>query len=196
MLNDKNIIENPELPSAKELLYKNTTKLSEQAITSFQIFAMKKITWLIATLITVVFGGLGIGLCFVNTYIGVAVLIAGILGGVIFFPYLVRSQIKKQNELIFQGGINVNEFEFYENQLIVTNIDKNSESDIFQSYLYKDLNKIIEFADYVAIYINKNQSYLLDKRGMNKGTISEVLSLLKQNNIQYIDKQALGENKK
>ena len=36
MLNDKNIIENPELPSAKELLYKNTTKLSEQAITSFQ----------------------------------------------------------------------------------------------------------------------------------------------------------------
>ena len=157
---------------------------------------MKKITWLIATLITVVFGGLGIGLCFVNTYIGVAVLIAGILGGVIFFPYLVRSQIKKQNELIFQGGINVNEFEFYENQLIVTNIDKNSESDIFQSYLYKDLNKIIEFADYVAIYINKNQSYLLDKRGMNKGTISEVLSLLKQNNIQYIDKQALGENKK
>ena len=196
MLNDKNMNEYSELPSAKELLYKNTTKLSEQAITSFQIFAMKKTTWLIATLITVVFGGLGIGLCFVNTYIGVAVLIAGILGGVIFFPYLVRSQIKKQNELIFQGGINVNEFEFYENQLIVTNIDKNSESDIFQSYLYKDLNKIIEFADYVAIYINKNQSYLLDKRGMNKGTISEVLSLLKQNNIQYIDKQALGENKK
>ena len=196
MLNDKNMNEYSELPSAKELLYKNTTKLSEQAITSFQIFAMKKITWLIATLITVVFGGIGIGLCFVNTYIGVAVLIAGILGGVIFFPYLVRSQLKKQNELIFQGGINVNEFEFYENQLIVTNIDKNSESDIFQSYLYKDLNKIIEFADYVAIYINKNQSYLLDKRGMNKGTISEVLSLLKQNNIQYIDKQALGENKK
>ena len=162
-----------ELPDEKDLKFKNTTKLNEQAITAFQIFAMKKYTWTIASLISIVFGGLGLGLCFVNAYIGVAVLIAGILGGVIFFPYLSREQIKKQNALIFEGKKYVNVFEFFDEKLVVTNVD--GENDIYQIYDYKGLVQVVLFAEYIAIYINKNQSYLLDKKGMNKGTIDEVL---------------------
>lgn len=183
-----------ELPDEKDLKFKNTTKLNEQAITAFQIFAMKKYTWTIASLISIVFGGLGLGLCFVNAYIGVAVLIAGILGGVIFFPYLSREQIKKQNALIFEGKKYVNVFEFFDEKLVVTNVD--GENDIYQIYDYKGLAQVVLFAEYIAIYINKNQSYLLDKKGMNKGTIDEVLALLKSQNIPFKDKTTLGEVKK
>lgn len=183
-----------ELPDEKDLKFKNTTKLNEQAITAFQIFAMKKYTWTIASLISIVFGGLGLGLCFVNAYIGVAVLIAGILGGVIFFPYLSREQIKKQNALIFEGKKYINVFEFFDEKLVVTNVD--GENDIYQIYDYKGLVQVVLFAEYIAIYINKNQSYLLDKKGMNKGTIDEVLALLKSQNIPFKDKTTLGEVKK
>ena len=191
---NNDIVQDNELPDEKSLKFKNTTKLNEQAITAFQIFAMKKYTWTIASLISIVFGGLGLGLCFVNAYVGVAVLIAGILGGVIFFPYLSREQIKKQNALIKKKKKYVNVFEFFDEKLVVTNVD--GENDIYQIYDYKGLAQVVLFAEYIAIYINKNQSYLLDKKGMNKGTIDEVLALLKSQNIPFKDKTTLGEVKK
>lgn len=181
----------------EDILYMNTTKLKEEDITAFQTFAMKKYSLFIAIAITVVFGGLGIGLCFVNTYVGVAILLAGIIGGLFFFPYLSKNQIKTQNATIFDGKDYSNTFEFYSDHLKVTNIDgAQPEKKISQEFSYNELYKLVTFKNYVCLYINKNQSFLLSYTGMKKGTIAELIDFLKAKNIKSQDKTSLGEMKK
>lgn len=182
----------------KDILYINTSKLKEDEITAFQMFAMKKYTLFIAISIAVVFGGLGLGLCFVNTYIGVAILLAGIIGGLFFFPYLSKSQLQKQNREIFDGKDYMNTFEFYDDHMKVINIDNNKENseEISQEFLYSELYKLVSYKEFVFIYINKNQSFILNKTGMKKGTIAELVDFLKNKKIKYQDKTALGEMKR
>lgn len=192
---DKKTQEKPQID--ENILFLNTTKLKEEDITAFQTFAMKKYSLFIAIAITVVFGGLGIGLCFVNTYVGVAILLAGIIGGLFFFPYLSKNQIKTQNTAIFDGKDYTNTFEFYEDHLKVTNIDgAEPEKEISQEFSYDELYKLVTFKNYVCLYINKNQSFLLSYTGMKKGTIAELIDFLKAKNIKFQDKTSLGEMKK
>lgn len=180
-----------------DILFMNTSKLKEEDITAFQTFAMKKYSIFIAITIAVVFGGLGVGLCFVNTYIGIAILLAGIIGGLFFFPYLSRNQIKTQNSAIFDGKDYANSFEFYSDHFRVINIDNSaSEKEISQEFLYSELYKLVDYKQYIFIYINKNQSFLLNKTGMKKGTVAELIDFLKEKNIKFQDKTNLGEMKK
>ncbi len=180
----------------KDLFFKNITTLNESDITSFQLFALKRHTIIVATIITILLCGLGAGLCFVNTYVGSAIIIAGIVGGVFFFPYLSREQIKKQNAVLFSGGKYVNEFDFYENHMKVTNIDEEREEDYYQTFEYQNIYKLVDFQDFIFIYVSKNQSFLILKTEMNKGTITELIDFLKNKNIKYVDKKSLGEIKK
>ena len=203
---DKKTQEKPQID--ENILFLNKTKLKEEDITAFQTFAVKKHSLFIAIAITVVFGGLGIGLCFVNTYIGVAILLAGIIGGLFFFPYLSKNQIKTQNAAIFGGKDYANTFEFYSDHLKVINIDEaepekeinaddaQSRKEISQEFSYDELYKLVTFKNYVCLYINKNQSFLLSYIGMKKGTIAELIDFLKAKNLAFQDKTALGEMKK
>lgn len=180
----------------KELIFKNTTTLNESDITTFQLFALKKHTIFISAMITIVLVGLGVGLCFVNTYVGVAILIAGIVGGIIFFPYLSKEQIKRQNAVLFNGGKYVNVFDFYDDKMKVTNVDEERDEDYFQTFEYSTLYQVVDYQEFLFIYVNKNQSFLLLKTGMNKGTIAELIEFLKNKKIKYVDKKSLGEMKK
>ena len=74
----------------KDLLFYNTTKLTEEEITAFQTFAMKKDNLWASIFISLLSVGLGVGLIFVNTYVGVAIIIAGLLGGLVLFPYITK----------------------------------------------------------------------------------------------------------
>lgn len=180
----------------KDIILKNTTSLNESDITSFQLFAQKKHTFIVATIITLVLVGLGVGLCFVNAYVGGAIIIAGIVGGIIFFPYLSKEQIKRQNAVLFNGGKYVNVFEFYDDHLKVTNVDEDRDEDYFQTFEYSTLYQFVEYQEFLFIYTSKNQCFLVLKTGMNKGTIAELIEFLKNKNIKYVDKKSLGEMKK
>ena len=180
----------------KEIILKNTTTLNEKDISSFQLFAIKRHTIFVSILISVILVGIGIGLCFVNTYVGAAVIIAGIVGGVIFFPYLSKEQIKRQNAVLFSGDKYVNVFNFYDNLLKVTNIDEDRDEDLYQTFDYTSLYKVVDYQEFIFIYTSKNQSFLLLNIGMNKGTIADLIDFLKNKNIKYIYKKSLGEMKK
>ena len=188
---DKKIKKNED----KDILFINTTKLTEEEVTNLQLFTLKKYNLLISIMIAVFFGGIGIGLCFVNTYVGVAILLAGIIGGLFLFPYVTKEQIKRQNNQIFANQDYINSFEFYNDYINIKNIDKNNEKEISQNFNYSGLYKVVEFSQFVYIFINKNQSFMLDKKGMTKGTIGEVIELLKENGLKYQDKRYLGDYK-
>lgn len=180
----------------EEFLYKNTTAINESDITNYQLFALKRRNILVSFMITVIICGIGIGLCFVEAYVGTAIIIAGIVGGVILFPYLSKEQIRRQNSVLFDGGKHVNIFEFYKEEIKVINVDENRGEDLYQTFSYNQIYKIDDFVEFLFIYVSKNQSFLMLKTGMNKGTISDLLEFLKSKDIKIEDKTSLGTLKK
>ena len=183
------------IKSDNDIFFANTTNLDANQITTFQLFALKKYHIFISIMITVVFGGLGIGLIFVNEFVGTAVLLAGIIGGLFLFPYMMKDQIKKQNQ-VFQENDYKNTFLFYQDKLLVLNQDVKKEKEYRQEFLYQELFRVDEYTQVVYIFINKNQGFILDKTKMTKGTIGETIEFLKTKGVKYKDKKSLGDIKK
>lgn len=177
----------------KDILFSNTTKLNGSEVTAFQNHALKKYTLTISIVIAVFFSAIGIGLCFINTYLGAAIIVAGIVGGVILFPYLTKETIRKQNLEIFGDVDYINQFNFYEDKLEVINIDERSNKQASQEFDYQEIYKIEEFKLRLFIYINKNQSFIFDAKSMTKGTVGEVVDLFKSKGVKIVDKTNLPE---
>ena len=161
----------------KDLLFYNTTKLTEEEITAFQTFAMKKDNLWASIFISLLSVGLGVGLIFVNTYVGVAIIIAGLLGGLVLFPYITKEQLKRQNLEMFEDGKYINTFEFYEDYLKVTNIDgnKTEENSISQEFKYDELYKFTLYKQYLFIFENKFQGFILAQTCMTIGIIGDLV---------------------
>ena len=179
----------------KDLLFYNTTKLTEEEITAFQTFAMKKDNLWASIFISLLSVGLGVGLIFVNTYVGVAIIIAGLLGGLVLFPYITKEQLKRQNLEMFKDGKYINTFEFYEDHLTVINTATNSEEPISQEFKYDELYKFTLYKQYLFIFENKFQGFILAQTCMTKGTIGDLVDFLKSKNIPFEDRTSLGDVK-
>lgn len=181
----------------KDLLFYNTTKLTEEEITAFQTFAMKKDNLWASIFISLLSVGVGVGLIFVNTYVGVAIIIAGLLGGLVLFPYITKEQLRRQNLEMFEDGKYINTFEFYEDYLKVTNIDgnKTEENSISQEFKYDELYKFTLYKQYLFIFENKFQGFILAQTSMTKGTIGDLVEFLKSKNIPFKDRTSLGDVK-
>lgn len=181
----------------KDLLFYNTTKLTEEEITAFQTFALKKTNRLTSFAIALLSIGIGVGLIFVNTYVGVAIIIAGLLGGLVLFPYITKEQLKKQNLEMFEDEKYTNTFEFYEDYLKVTNIDgsRTEDNSISQEFNYDELYKFALYKQFVFIFVNKNQGFILNQTCMTKGTIGDLVEFLKSKSIPFEDRTSLGEVK-
>ena len=171
----------------EELLFKNTSKMDEEEITLFQNYALKKMTIIASVAFTLFFVILGIGLSFVILPMGIILIVCGCIGGLIFMPYLLKENIKKQNIQNLGDKKYLNTFEFYENSLEVTT-EATSSKQANQSINYGDLYQLVVYKMHLFIFINPGQSFILSFKGMTKGTYQDVIDLLKSKNVKVIDK--------
>ena len=178
----------------EEPLFKNTSRMDEKEIQEFQSFALKKTMTLYSVIIALVCLGAGIGLYFVSSYLGIAVAVIGLLGAFVLFPYVIKESIKKQNSDVFANKKFLNTFEFFKNDMLVTSEQADVESSKFERNAeekvnYKDLYKVVVYFPYVFIYINESQSFILNQKGMTKGTVEELLKFLSQNGLKITIKK-------
>lgn len=183
----------------EEILFKNTSKLTEEDITFFQNIIMKKKILFYSLFVVLFCAGLGVGLLFVHTFLGVAIMVCGFVGGGFLLPYLLKDGMKKQNELYFKDKKYLNHFEFYEEYFKVTSEVSTKESKEYksegsESLYYQDIYKVVEYKSNVFIYLNKKESYILDKKGMEKGVVSDLIELFKNQNIKIVDKKSVSES--
>ncbi len=180
----------------EKVLYRNTSRMNDEEISVFQNFALKKTTIVSSIVFSLIFVGLGVGLCFADLTIGITLIVCGILGGVVLLPYLMKESVKKQNKVILGDKKYLNTFEFYEDYIFVSskatpNKESNDYEDIAsQKLYYHEIFKVVVYKTYLFIYINKRQSFILSFRGMTKGTIGEVIEYLKGKAIKTIDKSS------
>lgn len=190
-----------------EVLFKNTSKMDDEEIALFQNFALKKSTMISSLIFTLCFVGVGIGLCFIDLTMGITLIVCGAVGGVVLLPYLTKESIKKQNKITLGDKKYLNTFEFMddcvnvESQATTTKETNDYQPVATQKIFYRDIFKLVLYKEHLFLYINARQSFILNFKGMTKGTVGELVQLLKEKGIKVIDKSyvqtpSIGEGKK
>lgn len=185
-----------EISKEKQIKFKNTSKMNEDEIAVFQNYALKKTIILSSALLIGFCVLIGVGLCFIELYLGVAIIIAGVLGGGVLMPFLMKDSVKKQNKLVFGDRKYLNHFEFFKDYFMVTSEATTSkESNDYsvnaeEKLLYSDLFQVVVYKTYIFLYINKAQSFVLNQKGMTLGTAGELILFLKDKGLKIIDKSS------
>lgn len=177
----------------EKLLYKNTSKMDKEEVSMFQGFAMKKNLLILSICFTLIFVGIGVGVSFIELTFGIITIVCGVLGGFVLLPYLMKEQNKKQNDKAFSDKKYLNTFEFYAEHVQITTETALASSNKFeetatQKVQYNDFVKGVLYKQRLYLYINSNQCFIINYLGMTKGTIGEVIELLKEKNINIVDK--------
>ena len=182
----------------EQVLFKNTSKMDDEEISLFQSYALKKTILITSILFSLIFAGGGIGLCFVDLTMGIVLIVCGLVGGLILIPYGLKESVKKQNKVTLGDRKYLNTFEFFEDHIFVrSQATKDKQSNDYQEIasqklFYQDLFKFVVYKQHLFIYINPRQSFILNFLGMTKGTIGEVIDLLKNKGVKFIDKSSVN----
>ena len=177
----------------KEMLFKNTSKLDDKEIASFQTFAMKKVNLTASILFTTVFVAIGIGVSFIQIIYGLISLACGVIGGFVLLPYLMKESLKKHNEKNFDGRKYLNTYAFFDEYVTITSEQampgSNEYKEIASKNLeYIDIYQVVLRDDHLYLYLDSYQAFILDYKGMTKGTATELIALLKEKCFKVINK--------
>ena len=179
----------------EEALFKNTSRISEQELTKYQLKMLTKTIILFATVVILISVAVGLPLIFfVNEFVGGAIIVLGALGGAVLLPYLLKDSVKKQNAQILGDRKYLNTYEFFQDKMTIIN----SATDNFSSSEYKEIAradidikniyKLMVDPIYIFIYLDSRQSLFLDKRGMTKGTAGELVEFIQGKGVKIVDK--------
>ena len=177
----------------KKLLFKNTSKMDGKEIENVQAVKIKKMMFATSIALFIAFTAIGIGAYFWETFLGVAIIVVGAFGSLCFYPYLVKSNLKKQNEMIFKGKKYLNHFEFYEEEIFVTSEvsgenENQYEEKASEKFLYNEITKVVVYKQYLFLYLNNVQSLILNQKGMTTGVVADLIEFFKNKNIKVIQK--------
>ena len=172
----------------QECLFKNTSKMGENEVYEFQSFILKKMILTFSIIIAIVCLGVGVGLYFVASYLGIAIAVIGLLGAFVLFPYVMKESVKKNNQQLFNGKKYLNTFEFYDDRVVIVCEEADENSTEYtkkreETILYENLYKLELHEPYIFIYVDKVQSLLLNEKGMTKGVIADLIDFLKSKGI-------------
>ena len=180
----------------QDILFKNTSKMEEAEISLFQSFALKKMIWIMSICFALVFVAIGVVLAlFVDLTGGIITIACGVIGAFVLLPYLMKENIKKQNQKNFDGKKYLNTFVFYDDNVsITTEVSREAKGDFeevgSQKLFYNDVFKMVIYKEHLFIFINESQSFVVSFKGMTKGTVAELIDFLKSKNIKTNDKSA------
>lgn len=184
----------------EKLLFKNTSRMGKEEIDIFQNFAIKKTSMWTSIAILLICVGTGVGLFFVNMYLGIAMAVAGAIGAFIM-PYVISQSVKKQNQAIFQDKKYLNHFEFFEDKVVITSeaaeMDSNTYKEVAkQDISYEQIDHVIVYGLYLFVFVNKYQSLILNQKGMTEGVVGELLDYFKSKGIKVQYKREYSQRKR
>lgn len=182
----------------EEIKFKNTSKMNAEEVSIFQNYAMKKTNIIMSVGFAVIFVALGVGLAFWNLTVGVICLVCGVAGGGFFLPYLLKENQKRMNAQALGDKKYLNTFEFYEDKFVVTSSETQSSNDKNyhevgnQTIAYQDLYKVVTYKDRLFLFLDAQQSLIVDFKGMTTGTIAGLIAYLKEKGVNVIDKSKIN----
>lgn len=127
-----------------------------------------------------------------------------VFGGLmaIVYPIILMANLKKSHKKMLEAGKILNRFSFTEESLQVESQRKTPGSEEYltigtSTHFYSELYRVLVTQDYIYLFINKQQSYVLDRVGMIDGTSAELIEFLqaKVKRFKVKNKTPKQENK-
>ncbi len=167
-----------------EIIASNVTsvdKLGLKHLHRMTFFKYKLMPILLSSLFIV-----AVGACYawlLDLYWGIALMVFGVLFGVIY-PVVYNFLLNKNsnNKLIREKRL-VNRYDFHENffEVQTKSLDDPTGQPIGYSRVeYREVTKVMIDDEYMFIFINKNQCFIVKTTGMLDGTIADVKMKLRQ----------------
>ena len=185
-----------------EVKFKNTSRMNGEEVGIFQGYAMKKTICLMSIFFTLIFGGIGVGLAFWDLTAGIICVACGLVGGVFLLPYLIKENQKKVTMQALGDRKYLNAFSFYDDCFITIceatqNLASNDYQEMgSQKIDYSSIFKTVIYKDRLFIFIDPQQSFILNFDGMTVGTIADLVEFLKSKDIKIVDNSSIDTKPK
>lgn len=176
----------------EKLLFKNVSGVGEKEAKVMMKHALVKpmiLSTVVCPLCFIVLGVLWVLIDQLSTAIW---MFAFAVAFAVVFPIIIIIASKKQNKKVIDGRRLLNTYEFYDSHLyimtqtlVVGETITNGTSNVF----YEKLFKVLVADDYIFIYANPQQCFLLDQKGMVEGEAEALINFLKSKIVKFKDKR-------
>lgn len=178
----------------EDVLFKNVSAMGEKESKALIKVSSKKsvITFgLFFPLLFVIFGVVFILLKDID--FAIIMFVAGAVFAILF-PLLFLLSAKQANKQIIGGRRLLNTFEFKEDILVISTEDLGAGiTSGTSNLLYKDILKCVLTNEYIFLFINARQSFILDVNGMVQGDTEGLIEFLKTKLQKFEDKRKLAK---
>ncbi len=167
----------------ENLIASNVTGLDKKGLSrlhKYQFFRQNIFSFIVFPVLIVIFGAI-LAWVFDDLIWGIALMALGALFG-IFYPLTLKILLNRNpNNKLIKAGRLANRYDFFEDYLLVQTKLLDSEQPIGMSKVfYRDITKVLIDNDYLFVFINKVQCFVIGVNGMLDGTIADIKILLKR----------------
>lgn len=167
----------------EEIFASNVTSLDKRGLERLRKHTFVKIniiSYLIIPAVSIAVGAVYGWL--VDLYWGIGIMCAGVLFGV-FYPLIVKLSLKKNanNKLISERRL-INRYDFYKDYFVVQtkSLDDSTDQPIGMSRVaYRDVTKVVIDPDFMFIFIDNVQCFIVSNSGMMDGNVTDVKDTLR-----------------
>ncbi len=179
----------------EEVLFKNVSAMGEKEAKALIKVTGKRAMIIFSLVFPLIFIALGVTFILLDDLDFALWMFAFAIAFVIVFPLLFLFSAKQANKQVIGGKRLLNTFEFKEDILSIAteNLqDGNSLVSGTSNLYYKDLFKCLVTNEYIFLFINQRQSFILDVNGMVQGEANDLIEFLKTKMVKFQDKRKLA----
>lgn len=166
----------------EQTLFSARSQMSDKEYTVFQEYSARKTIVPIAIICSLIFVVLGVVYVFDDLITGIVFMATGVLFPFIYLAFYRREVNKKKYKSNLIGNDVINFIEFKEDCFSEKTF-RNGEQVGFTLLKYSDLVKIVNYKNYLFIFISKVQAFIVDKNEFRQGTAQEFLTFATQKGI-------------
>lgn len=166
-----------------ERVFKINSKFSDKEYTAFQQYTAKKVLVPICIVCSLIFLALGIIRLFDDIYLGVAFIVISVIFPFIYLKAYNREINKKKYKSAMVGDDVNNLMEFTEDGFTEKTY-RGEEQVGVTSLKYSDLFKVVDYKDYLFVYISKVQAFIVDKNGFVVGDVDSFKQFLTEKGVK------------
>ncbi len=174
----------------EEVLFKNVSAMGEKETKALINITGKKAMIIFSLVFPLICIALGVAFIFLNDLeMAIFMFVCAVIFAALF-PLLFLWSAKQANKQVINGKRLLNTFEFKEDILTITteNLTDGIVTGTSNLY-YKDLFKCLLTNDYIFLFINARQSFILDVNGMVQGDSESLIEFLKSKLTKFEDKR-------
>lgn len=181
----------------EKLLFKNVSAMGEKETKALIKTALVKPIILSSIVCPLCFVVLGVLWLLINQLSTAIWMFSFAAAFAVVFPVTIFVVTQRKNRKVIDGRRLLNTYEFYDGYMFImtqTLIEGESITNGTSNIFYNKLNRVQVTDDYIFIFINSQQCFILDQKGMLEGELEKLITFLKGKVARFKDRRKVNVN--